>query len=163
VSGSGIDFMEVRKDEAVIDRLEKKDLPLRITNPSDASELFLQDADEAKLSNAKEMLLRISKVNFEKGRWTFSDGKSKFGAEIEDEAFNEKVRQRQEAFYAGDTLHVMLRTTQKLGKDNKLDITHVIERVLRHTHALQEPSLFLNSGEDRPEPDAPKVLPPSRE
>jgi Sec-independent protein translocase protein TatA len=164
VSGVGIDSLEVRKDKAVIDHLEKNDLPLRVTNPSEARELALQPIDGTKLSSSRQAILRISKVNFEKGRWTFSDGQAKFGAEIEDEAFNEKVRRREEAFFAGDNLHVVMRTTQKLGKDNQLEQAHVIERVLEHTHAPQPQTLLLSSPEgQQSSTDEQKALPPSPE
>ena len=153
VSDSGIDFLEVRKAKHVIGHMEKGDLPPRVIGFSDR-ELEPLPPDE-KMTSTREVLLRISKVNFEKGRWTFSDGGSKFGAEIEDATFNEKVSQREEAFYAGDTLHVVMRTSQRLGKDNKLESSHVIERVLRHTHAPQPQLLALNSPVDK-QPDTDK-------
>jgi hypothetical protein len=77
----------------------------------------------------------VTKPALEGGRWGFSDGKSKFGASIEDALFIQKVALRQEGFFAGDTLRVLLRTSQKIVKDNKMEVSYIVEHVIKHTHA----------------------------
>ena len=135
VTQEGIDYLEVRDGGKVVDRIEKVDLPSRIGAPTGvyAQTVLAED----KVSTTREVLLQVRKVNFGTGRWTFWDGSSKVGAVIEDVDFNGRVDRREEAFFAGDTLRVVMRTSQKIGKDDKLEQVHVIERVLHHTHAAQ--------------------------
>ena len=70
----GIDTLEVRKDNDVIDRLEKSDIPDRVY------ELSRESIAADVLSDTREALLRVIKVDFEKGTWRFSDGTARFGA-----------------------------------------------------------------------------------
>ena len=162
VSEKNIDYLEVKKQSEVIDRIVISDLPKRLTEPEEFREIEI--ADGAKLNSTREVLLRITKPALEGGRWGFSDGKTKFGASIDDESFNQKVARRQEGFYAGDTLHVLLRTSQKIVKDNKMEVSYAVERVITHTHAPQDQPLFLSSPEDPQLTEGEKkALPPSKE
>ena len=68
-----------------------------------------------------------------------------------DEAFNEKVKNRQEGFFAGDTLRVRLRTNQRLLKDNKLDTSYTVVRVIEHIHAPQPRQLPLSDSSELPQ------------
>lgn len=157
---NSFDKLEVKKEEEVIDRLEREDLPPRILEP-DLWEAN-QSTDLEKLCSKREALLRITKPNFEGGRWSFSDGGSKFGAAIEDQAFNDKVKRRQEGFFAGDTLHVVLRTAQRVTRDNKIEATYTVEKVLKHTHAPHDQQLPLEDLElPDPHPDEKRLPPPS--
>jgi len=158
VSDKKMDYFEVKKQSEVIDRIEISDLPKRLTEPQEIGDIEI--ADGTKLSSTREVLLRITKPALEGGRWGFSDGKSKFGASIEDTSFNEKVAHRQEGFYAGDTLHVLLRTSQKIVKDNKMEVSYVVERVIQHTHAPQEQPLLLSSPEAAQLTEGKKKDPP---
>jgi hypothetical protein len=161
LSGTGINVFEVREHKEVIDRLERGDLPKRLLEPK---EFTLEEPEGSKLSSTREVLVRITKPALEGGRWSLSDGQAKFGAVIEDAEFNQRVKQREEGFFAGDTLHVLLKTSQKIAKDNTLTVTHVIERVLHHTHAPQESTLpFNNSEAPQLTEGEKKSLPPSQE
>jgi hypothetical protein len=147
ISERALDSLEVKKGREVIDRLERDDLPQRLLEPWPAT---FDDTGAAKLdAPPREVLLRITKPNFEGGRWSFTDGQAKFGAEITDEAFNEKVKRREEGFFAGDTLHALMRTTQRIVKDNKLEVSHTVERVIEHMHAPRQENL-LRADEEGP-------------
>jgi hypothetical protein len=137
-----MDSIEVRKKEEVIDRLERQDLPLRLGAPSEDMAMV----EAGKLSSTREVLLKIIKPNFESGKWTFSDGHSKLGAIIEDQNFREKVERCEEGFFSGDTLRVALRTSQRIGRNNKLEVEYVIERVIEHIHPEQPERLPLGDG-----------------
>ncbi|MGB7549604.1 MAG: hypothetical protein WBM14_17845 [Terracidiphilus sp.] len=145
VSERQIDYLEVRKEEEVVDRVERTDLPQRLIEPQGPG---LIEAPETSPDPAREILLQVTKPNFDGGRWSFFDGANKFGADIEDEAFNEKVKRREEGFFEGDTLRVMLRTAQRVSKDGKLEATHTIERVIEHRHAPREQNLLSFISED---------------
>jgi len=141
ISEENFKYLEVRKDKIVIDHLEEEDLPGRL---SPSPSLAQEDPEPIKMDSTREVLLKISKVNFDSGRWTFSDGQTKFGAEIEDSVFNDKIRRREEGFFEGDTLHAVIRTSQKQSRDGKLESTYTIEKVISHTHAPAEQYLPLS-------------------
>jgi hypothetical protein len=145
LAAPGLDSLEVKKEKVLIDKLQKVDLPGRLLASEEATYSATTTSDG--LNSTREILLQVTKVSFESGKWTFSDGQSKFGASIEDEGFKAKVLQRQEGFFAGDTLHVILRTSQKLGRDNRLETKHVIERVIQHHHAPMPAALPFSSEE----------------
>src|SRR5271166_583724 len=71
-------------------------------------------------------------ANFEEGKWRFSDGSAKFSASIADPIFQQKLDDRQEGFYKGDVLRVVLRTEQMEKPDGKIQTRHTIEEVLEH-------------------------------
>jgi hypothetical protein len=122
----GIDAIEVRKDSEVIDRLEKSDIPRRVLQS--AKEIASADV----LSDTREALLKVIKVDFEEGAWRFSDGTAKFGARINDAVFQEKLDKREVGFYKGDVLRVRLETVQTLQPSGKLKTDYSIEEVLDH-------------------------------
>jgi hypothetical protein len=76
------------------------------------------------------------------GHWRFSDGRNKFRAQIEDEAFLERVRQGRERFGRGDILKVKLRSVQEKVR-GQLRTSHFIEEVLGHEpYRQRQTSLF---------------------
>lgn len=85
----GIDSLEVRKGNELIERIEKSEVPERVYESSRES----RTAEV--LSDTREALLKVIKANFDKGKWGFSDGTAKFGAEINDAAFHEKLDKRE--------------------------------------------------------------------
>jgi len=138
------DSLEVKRNSEIVDRTEKRDLPARLIQSAVSEH---EVAADSAVTSTREVLLKISKVNFESGKWTFSDGTSKFGATIEDQSFLSRVNQREEGFYAGDTLHVDLTTSQKLLPNNKIELKHSIVRVIRHIHSPRSVALPFRSSE----------------
>ena len=69
----GIDVLEVRQQEELVDRIQRDDLPTRLLEAP-----ALQVQDVASLNAPREVLLKVTKVNFESGNWTFSDGSTRF-------------------------------------------------------------------------------------
>jgi hypothetical protein len=163
ISERNLDYLEVKKDDEIVDRLDRGDLPQRLLEPGSfsTSETDGTSSDDAP---PRELLVKVTKPNFEGGRWSFSDGRSKFGAEIADENFKDKVNRCEEGFFAGDMLRVLMKTSQKVTKGNKLDTTYTIERVLEHIHAPRPQSLLPSSSEAPPSnTDEQETFPPSQE
>ena len=88
---------------------------------------------EADLVSTREALLKIVKLSFAgKQKWRFSDGASSFGAVILDKDFVQRIDERREGFYSGDTLRVILRIEQRSMKDGGFKSAYIIERVIQH-------------------------------
>lgn len=138
----GIDTLEVRKGKELIERIEKAEVPDRVYESSRES----RDAEV--LSDTREALLKVTKANFDdkKGRWGFSDGTAKFGADVNDAIFQEKLDKREIGFYKGDVLRVMLKTVQTTQPSGRLKTKYSIEQVLEH----------------RPLPTQANLLPPPK-
>ena len=126
ITKQGIDSLEVRKGKEVIDRIEKPDVPDHVYKASRESRT------SEVLSDTREALLKVTKANFEKGKWGFSDGTAKFGADVNDADFQRKLDNREIGFYKGDVLRVLLKTTQTAQPTGNFRTQYTIERVLEH-------------------------------
>ncbi len=127
VAKDGIDKLEVLKDGKLLDDMTKDDLPLRVKaleSPQESTDQLLTDTREA--------LVKVVTANFEKGKWKFSDGGSKFNATIADPVFQQKLDDRQEGFYKGDVLRVLIRTEQTEKANGKIQAQYTIQEVLEH-------------------------------
>lgn len=142
VAQEGIERLEVRKGKAVVDEIKKNDLPARVFE--EAEDIYSGDSNS--YADTQEMLVKVVKPNLDKGKWTFSDGSSKFNAAVEDVEFLRQVDSRQIGFYKGDVFRVVRRTVQT-SSTGRLHSEHFIERVLEH----------------RPSPEQRKLLPPKDE
>jgi hypothetical protein len=93
--------------------------------------------------DSRDTVLRVTRVNFDKGKWGFSDGAATFAAEITDERFKQQLDSGEEGFYKGDTLHVILTVKQTVGKDGlAIKTVYEIEKVLKHTHLPRQQLLL---------------------
>ncbi len=102
IAREGMDKLEVRKDSQSIE-MTKSDLPARVV-VLEQSRLDTQQT----LTDTREALLKVVTANFEKGKWTFSDGTAKFSAKEADPSFQDKLDKREIGFYKGDILRVLL-------------------------------------------------------
>ena len=135
----GIKTLDIRKGKKAINEVTKSDLP-----PDLGQTLALSETSSANvLRNSREALLRVARANFEKGKWGFSDGTAKFSADITDEGFRQKLDAREIGFYKGDTLRVILTTTQVvIAEGQTFQTTHEIEKVIEHIHAPKQHKLL---------------------
>ena len=78
------------------------------------------------------MHLLVVKPDFEKGKWKFSDGTTKFNADLNDPVFRDKLDKREIGFYKGDALHVMLKTVQTVRSGGKFHTEYAIQQVLKY-------------------------------
>jgi hypothetical protein len=107
----------------------------------------------------RETILRIVKPSFEPGqKWRFSDGNAVFNASIADEAFIKRVQDRQEGFYNGDLLRVLLKSAQSVTAGGNLSAEYTVEKVVKHVPGPQQNPLFSIS---EPLLDRPSLTPPS--
>jgi len=92
------------------------------------------------VSPPREVLLKVTKVNFDRNRkWGFNDGSAHVNADVRDEGFLRQVESREIGFYEGDVLHVRMRTDQQIGANGKLQTANVIEKVIeRHSAGVQK-------------------------
>lgn len=156
VARPGIDSLEVRnKQEKMVERISKNDLPQRVLT---GETMELGDPAHRILTNTREARLRVIKANFEKGKWGFSDGTTKFGADIHDPIFQQRLDAREIGFYKGDVLRVLLRTVQTLGDGGRFGTTYHIDNVLEYIPSLAQLPLLPTPGG----PQGPKrgQLPP---
>ena len=135
----GIKTLDIRKGKKSINVVTKADLP-----PTFGQTLALNGTSSANvLRDSREALLRVVRANFEKGKWGFSDGTASFSADITDEGFREKLDAREIGFYKGDTLRVILTTTQVvISEGQTFQTRYEIEKVIEHIHAPKQQKLL---------------------
>jgi hypothetical protein len=145
VAKDGVDSLTVTREGAELNEVKKEDLPERVT--SDAHE---QSSDRP-LRNTREALLKVATANFEKGKWRFSDGGTKFSANIADPVFQAKLDSREEGFYKGDVLHVMLESEQTESANGRIQTKYTIKEVLEHRKTGEQQFLLsrrIKSGDE---------------
>lgn len=107
------------------------------------ADYFVPVAKESPVSeNVVTMALILVAPVFQDGnKWRFSDGTgtSSFSAAIEDQDFIARVNNG-ERFGKGDVLTVEMRIVQTRTA-NKISVERVVQRVLEHREAAQQPSL----------------------
>jgi hypothetical protein len=138
----GVDGLEVRRSQHLVERLERPDLG------EDLNLELTTNSDEQPHNPTRDIWVRVVKPNFDGGRWTFHDGSAKFGAEVEDRGFQTRVENREQGFYAGDTFLVRLRSTQHIDRNGGITTRNVVERVLDQRSAPRQRRLAASDGAD---------------
>lgn len=132
VKEDGIDSFELRKplypeDKEPIEKIEKDDVHAFVAPPSAVI------PDEALPPNDPpeyEMTVKISAVNFEKGKkWRLTDGNNTFWASIVDESFLQKVDKGELSFTSGDMLKIKYKVKQSI-KSGNLTSDYIVVQVL---------------------------------
>ncbi|MBV9759827.1 MAG: hypothetical protein JO340_04615 [Acidobacteriaceae bacterium] len=163
VARPGIDSLEVRRGRNVLEQVAKGDLPSSILG-TETHKHAVESLTAT--SNTRPVLLRVTRANFEDGKWGFSDGNAKFNASIKDSGFKNKLDSGQEGFYKGDVLRVELTTIQTVDAGGNFKSEYRIDRVIEHIHPwLQRPLITPAATQEAPKfpRHDPKRLPPSRE
>lgn len=65
-------------------------------------------------------------------KWRCSDGTAVFNASIPDKEFLSRLDARQEGFYSGDALRVILKMDQELNASGNITSHYSIDRVIEH-------------------------------
>jgi hypothetical protein len=142
----GVDKLEVKRASQLIEKLERPDV-----GESVGLELVsAQGLDEK--GPTRDIWVRVVKPNFDGGRWTFHDGSAKFGAEVEDRGFQERVDRREQGFFAGDTFLIRLRSIQHIDKNGGISTRNMVEKVLDQRLAPRQRRLL--TSQPREEADA---------
>jgi hypothetical protein len=100
----GIDKLEAKHDNVVVERIARDDVPMGGISywVVDNSALLLHDEERIGA-------FEIVRLSFEdRYKWTLTDGNATFNADIEDEAFWERLQRRELAFAKGDVLRVRM-------------------------------------------------------
>jgi hypothetical protein len=135
----GIKTLDIKKGKKTINEVTQADLPPTISQT--LSESSTSSANT--LRGSREAMLKVVRANFEKGKWGFSDGTANFSADIADDRFRRQLDAREVGFYKGDTLRVILTTTQVVvAEGHTLHTTYEIEKVLDHIHAPKQQKLI---------------------
>jgi len=139
VSTPGITVLKIKRGDKSINEIRKSDLPVA----SDGQGATLSHSGADVLENTREAMLRLSRANFEKGKWGFSDGSATFSADIEDQGFRKQLDAHEISFYKDDFLRVILKTTQTATPGSQQFHTkYVIEKVIDHIHPAQQQPLL---------------------
>lgn len=150
----GIDLVQARYGD-LTETIAKEEADVFLDEPAMGGEHLPAD-----LSNTREALLRIVKLSFAKGqKWRFNDGAAAFNAGISDKAFLDRLDARQEGFYSGDVLRVLLNASQRLTQSGHVKAEYTVEKILDHLPAPKQEGLF---GADIKQLEGPPGPKPSR-
>ena len=136
----GIDSVEARYGNLTetIRRAEREVFELPDQGAMESSSSGTDD-----LSSTRVALLKVVKLSFEKNqKWRFSDGSAAFNASITDQQFISRLNAREEGFYSGDVLKVMLSTSQALNLKGGISTHYTIDRVIEHLAAPRQSDIF---------------------
>lgn len=120
----GVDNLKVKRSNRIVETLERPDVGQ--LSGSDLTTIARPEMPNP----SRDIWVRVVKPNFDGGRWSFHDGSAKFGAELEDKAFQARVNSREQGFFAGDTFLVRIRSEQHIDKKGNLTTRNVVEKVL---------------------------------
>lgn len=151
----GIDTIEVRSPDMSGERevlVTKEELPAL-----QAEFAPTETPEPMTLTSEHKAVLKVASVNFQDGKWKFSEGEQTFWATVDDGAFQVRV-DRGESFAKYDSLVCTVRRTQTQGADGKMTTEYAITRVEQHRKAAQQQELQL-----LPVKEEPKLLPPPSE
>ncbi len=131
----GIDTLDVKSDNRVLDRIEKADLPSLATPPVE-EEILHETSFEASL--------RIVSISFkENNKWRLSDGRRTYYYAIEDVDFLRKIDQQSELFAKDDILKARVKVVVRRTQEDIIVTDRVLERVLEHTRVPKQIKLQL--------------------
>jgi hypothetical protein len=136
VAEPGISSLSILKGDKVVGQVNKADMPVLT---GDSIEPGMTQTGKV-FENTREVVLRVTRANFDEGKWGFSDGNANFSAEIEDEAFLKELDARERGFYKGDVMVVQLTTTQIVKSDTSIQTSYTITKVLQHIHSPKQES-----------------------
>lgn len=129
VTQDGIESFELRNPEHKEDRQ-----PLEIITKHETKDFVAPPAaetadEEPKQTEEQELLVKISLISFEQGKWKLTDGNNTFWARIDDEDFCKKVENGELSFTSGDMLRVRYYTSQEI-KAGNLRTDYIVTKVL---------------------------------
>lgn len=142
----GVDGFELRNPEKQADknplvRVDKEQAELFKAPPA-------AEPSEEPVVSSQTRLVSIVSINFQNGKWRFSDGSAVFWASMEDEDFNQKVAKAELAFSNGDMLRVVLESTQAV-KDGKLTSEYAVKKVIEQIRAPKQIKLDFDGTSDK--------------
>jgi hypothetical protein len=131
VSAPGINKLEIRENDQVVESIEKDDIESFL-----GLETGILDPD---LIEQKDRIasLEIVRLSFKgENKWTLTDGTTPFNVDIVDEAFLEKVNRGEIFFKKGDVLRVKFITRTRRTKDG-LKSEYIVSEVFEVSVCLR--------------------------
>lgn len=125
----GIEMFELRDPDAPDDKA-----PINVVTSDEAINFKAPTASDEDTyeeeAPQQEMLAKIVAVNFENGKWRFSDGTNPaFWATVADDKFKKQVDNREVAFTSGDVMRIKYRHKQVI-KQGKLTSEYIVDEVM---------------------------------
>lgn len=137
----GIDVLEVRKKDAIVERVTKSDVDSFYVHPI-AEEIGLT-------SHIIDAILALRSPVFVPGeKWQFFFGETRITAEISDRRFLNRVFVEGERFGVGDKLHVKLRISQRQTPSGQIRNDYEVLDVLEIWPAGKQIPLPLNGRQE---------------
>jgi hypothetical protein len=146
---TGITTLKVKRHKADVTSLDRRDFP-EIDNPLLLDSPSPSDARPTDQPKPQELVVKIVKTNFGKGKWSVSDGGRRYEVSMDDDEFKERVHAREIGFFDGDFYRVRMVSTQKLkGRTmtTSRSIVEVIEPVRTEMQDAHQESLALLENE----------------
>ena len=146
VTKEGIDSFELRDPDNVKDKQ-----PLEIVTKKETEDFIAPPAasvvdEEPIQSEEQELLVKISLISFEQGKWKLTDGNNTFWARIDDEAFCKQVEKGELSFANGDMLRVRYYIKQSI-KSGNLYSEYIVTKVLELKKRPEQIQLDFNYNE----------------
>lgn len=138
VTEIGIESFELRNPDERDDNT-----PLVAVHKGDVELFRAPEAAENKMEELpvpvqQELLVKIVSVNFELGKWRFSDNSNPaFWATIADKDFIKRVENREIAFSSGDMLRIKYRHVQSI-KNGTLSSEYIVDKVVEYKEAPKQ-------------------------
>jgi hypothetical protein len=126
---NGIDVVRFRVDGLPAVEITEQDLAAYELPPAPEDVLTDQEID---------MAVTIVGPMFERGKWKFRDGQSKFSAYIDDEEFLNTVAANVERFGSGDVLRCRVRVIQTIRPTGEIKKDYRVLKVERHIAAPRQ-------------------------
>ncbi|WP_201307910.1 hypothetical protein [Companilactobacillus farciminis] len=96
----------------------------------------------------KIIFIQIISMDLKREKWKFSDGITKFFADIDDSEFIKSVQKNFQQFGSTDLLKVELQTQQYISKEENLKSKYTVKKVLEHKKGAQQINLKFTDDED---------------
>lgn len=125
----GIDVVRFRVDGKPAVEIGEDDVSLYDLPPAPEDVLTDQEID---------MAVTIVSPVFDKGKWKFQDGQSRFWAYVEDEVFMESVYENTERFGSGDVLRCRVHVVQTRKPNGDIKKDYRVLKVIEHIVAPRQ-------------------------
>jgi hypothetical protein len=128
---------------ACTDSIDKNNPNYFIINKNEGNYFIFQEEERIINEERRGAILKIVSISFiEKYKWRFKEEKDIFYAEIQDNEFIQKIKNRKVSFKEGDVLKVNLYICQKQMNNNQIKKEYYIEKVIKHQTSLSQLNLF---------------------
>ncbi|MBW1615065.1 MAG: hypothetical protein JRJ49_00760 [Deltaproteobacteria bacterium] len=128
---------------ACTNSIDKNKADFFIIKKSEGNYFIFQEEEKIINEERRRAILKIVSISFvEKYKWRFKEEKDIFYAEIQDNDFIQKIKNRKVSFKEGDLLKVNFYICQKQMNNNQIKKEYYIEKVINHQASFSQLNLF---------------------